>query len=246
MPYPVKEDVQGVLKPYRSRIRSVVVRAWAEWRAIAVFRSDMELAALMYSRTVANYVFDAIARIAIADLLLILLCIFKSSRKPSNSSLRMRCLPFSKRGMTASFAKISRRNQRSRSPTPTGCLPGLPPETAKVIYLACRMTSTRALNMFWWLRAIMTVCCRNMRSTPPALAQARPMRSFRSRFRPRHRTTTISLSPKFLILKNQKKTSKGWQRWGTCCALRGRTRTHSESRRYTTRHAANDLSRIRK
>src|SRR5205809_852376 len=67
MPYPVKEDVQDVLRPYHRRIRRVVDRAWAEWRAVATFRTEQSFGPIMYSRTIANYIFDAIARIAIAE-----------------------------------------------------------------------------------------------------------------------------------------------------------------------------------
>ena len=67
MVYPVKIDVQLVLKDYHRRIRSVVERAWTEWRAVASFRAEQNYSPLMYSRTVANYVFDAIARIAVSE-----------------------------------------------------------------------------------------------------------------------------------------------------------------------------------
>jgi hypothetical protein len=67
MPHPVREDVQDALSDYHDRIRRVVERAWAEWRAIAAFRADNGYAPFMYSRTVANLMFDAIAREAIKE-----------------------------------------------------------------------------------------------------------------------------------------------------------------------------------
>lgn len=67
MPHPVKEQVQADLGDFHQRIRSVVERAWAEWRAIAGFRTDNSYAPFLYSRTIANIMFDAIARNAIAE-----------------------------------------------------------------------------------------------------------------------------------------------------------------------------------
>jgi hypothetical protein len=67
MPRPTMQNVRDILEPYHPRIRGVVELAWAEWRTVAVLRADEGLPPLMYSRTVANYVFDAIARIAVDE-----------------------------------------------------------------------------------------------------------------------------------------------------------------------------------
>jgi hypothetical protein len=45
----------------------VVERAWDEWRRIAAFMVDQRIGPVLYSRTIANFVFDAIARNAIAE-----------------------------------------------------------------------------------------------------------------------------------------------------------------------------------
>lgn len=60
-----KVEVQTALAPYHALIRGVIDEAWREWRKVCVLRGDAEMAPLLYSRTVANYVFDAIARRAI-------------------------------------------------------------------------------------------------------------------------------------------------------------------------------------
>lgn len=60
-----KTEVQAALAPYHSLIRRVVDDAWAEWRQVVALRSEAGLAPLLYSRTSANEVFDAIARRAI-------------------------------------------------------------------------------------------------------------------------------------------------------------------------------------
>ena len=67
MPYADRDAVQDVLAPFHGRIRSVVERAWAEWRAYAAWRVESGIEPILYSRTIANMVFDAIARIAIKE-----------------------------------------------------------------------------------------------------------------------------------------------------------------------------------
>lgn len=67
MPYPVMDDVKSTLEPFHPRIRKVVELAWAEFRAVVALRAENGIGPLLYSRTVANEVFDAIARYAIAE-----------------------------------------------------------------------------------------------------------------------------------------------------------------------------------
>jgi hypothetical protein len=132
MPVPVKEDVQGILEPYHRRIRSVVERAWAEWRAVADFRSESSFSPVLYPRTVANYVFDAIARIAIAEF-------------AGETSVHIRIEAqtvkfFFKSGVLARFKKGDDQKLGRNIQTQTvmaftdadGCFPGMPPETAKI------------------------------------------------------------------------------------------------------------------
>src|SRR5690606_23949027 len=67
MTRPDKTIVRNALTPYHGRIRSVIERAWQEWKLTDEFRRASGMGPVMYPRTVANYVFDAIARIAVAE-----------------------------------------------------------------------------------------------------------------------------------------------------------------------------------
>jgi hypothetical protein len=67
MPYPAMADVKAILEPFHPRIRKVIELAWAEFRAVVELRAANGIGPLLYSRTVANDVFDAIARYAIAE-----------------------------------------------------------------------------------------------------------------------------------------------------------------------------------
>ncbi len=67
MAYPTKLEVQKILSPYHTRIRAVVDRAWDEWRSVEAHRSGKGYGPVMYSRTMANFMFDAIARNAHAE-----------------------------------------------------------------------------------------------------------------------------------------------------------------------------------
>ncbi|MGO6788714.1 hypothetical protein ACCS70_18850 [Rhizobium ruizarguesonis] len=58
----IMEDVKTALSPYHARITQVVAEAYDEWQRVAAFRATSGYSAILYSRTVANYVFDAIAR----------------------------------------------------------------------------------------------------------------------------------------------------------------------------------------
>ncbi len=62
-----EQDVKTALEPYHNRIKSVVDRAFAECVLTKECRAKLGLAPLLYSRTFANLVFDAIAREAIAE-----------------------------------------------------------------------------------------------------------------------------------------------------------------------------------
>lgn len=56
------EEVKAALSPYHVRIKQVVIEGYDEWRRVAAFRATSGYSPVLYSRTVANYVFDAIAR----------------------------------------------------------------------------------------------------------------------------------------------------------------------------------------
>ncbi|MFI5014865.1 MAG: hypothetical protein ACHQAY_21220 [Hyphomicrobiales bacterium] len=132
---PDKDKVRSVLEPYHPRIRSVVERAWAEWRAVSAFRTKSKFSPLMYPRTVANYVFDAIARYAIAEF-------------ASDDRVHVRVEPqtvkfFFGGSVLGRFKKGDENKLGSNIETQAviafieadGVLPGLPSETAKVEFI---------------------------------------------------------------------------------------------------------------
>ena len=55
-------EVRTALAPYHGIIRKVVDDAWSEWRAVEAFRQESQFGAVSYHRTIANYMFDAMAR----------------------------------------------------------------------------------------------------------------------------------------------------------------------------------------
>jgi hypothetical protein len=65
MAIPTLEDAKATLAPYHREIRRVVEEAWAEWREVEDFRAESGHGAIGYTRTICNYIFDAIARRAI-------------------------------------------------------------------------------------------------------------------------------------------------------------------------------------
>jgi hypothetical protein len=67
MPIPMLADVKAILEPYHPRIRGIVEKAWVEMRTVVGLRSQNGIAPMLYSRTISNEVFDAIARYAIAE-----------------------------------------------------------------------------------------------------------------------------------------------------------------------------------
>ena len=56
------EEVKNALEPYHNQIRQVVEDGYDEWQRVLGFRLASGYSPVLYSRTVANYVFDAIAR----------------------------------------------------------------------------------------------------------------------------------------------------------------------------------------
>lgn len=67
MTHPIEDNVKQALTDYHRRIHSVINRAWGEWQEVEEFRRSRRFGPVLYPRTVANYVFDAIARIATAE-----------------------------------------------------------------------------------------------------------------------------------------------------------------------------------
>lgn len=135
MPSPLKQDVQSALEDFHPRIRRVVEKAWAEWRMIADFLSKQRLGPVLYPRTVANFVFDAIARYAVAEF-------------ASDPSVHVRVEAqtiklFFKGDVLARFKKGDENKLGQNIETQAvlafvdadGMLPGMPPETVKVEFI---------------------------------------------------------------------------------------------------------------
>jgi hypothetical protein len=135
MPHPLKEHVQADLEEFHHRIRGVVERAWAEWRAVAGFRVDNKFAPFLYSRTIANIMFDAIAQNAIAE--------FAEDTSVHIEIETQTIKLFFKGTVLARFKKGDDNKLGRNIPTQAALafeyvdavFPGLPPETAKVEFI---------------------------------------------------------------------------------------------------------------
>ncbi|WP_146617602.1 hypothetical protein [Rhodoplanes serenus] len=135
MPHPVMSDVKAILDPYHPRIRNVVELAWSEFRKVAELRVLNGIAPVLYSRTISNDVFDAIARYAIKEF-------------ANDSSVHVKIETqtiklFFKGGVFARFKRGDDNRLGQSIPTQAamafedadGQLPGFPPETAKVEFI---------------------------------------------------------------------------------------------------------------
>lgn len=56
------EDVKSALSPYHDSIKQVISSGYDEWQRVSAFRAMSGYSPVLYPRTMANYVFDAIAR----------------------------------------------------------------------------------------------------------------------------------------------------------------------------------------
>lgn len=135
MAYPVMADVKAILEPFHPRIRGVVEQAWAEWRKMAALRVENGIGPVMYSRTIANDVFDAIARYGIAEF---------SADSSVNLKIEAQTFKaFFKGSVCARYKRGDDNNLGQNIPTQAamafeavdGELPGFPPDTAKVEFI---------------------------------------------------------------------------------------------------------------
>jgi hypothetical protein len=130
-----KDDVYEILAPFHRRIRSVIERAWDERRAEAAWRLGAGMESLLYDRTVANYIFDAIARIAVNE--------FASDTSVHVKVEAQTIKLFFRGGVVARFKKGDENKLGQNNPTQAsmafecadGILPDMPPETAKVEFI---------------------------------------------------------------------------------------------------------------
>ncbi len=127
-----EEEVKEALTPFHYQISGIVIRAFAEWVEVADCRTNKGFSPVLYSRTIANYVFDAIAREALAEF---------------NSERRVRVIEESQtvkfcfdEVVLVRFKKANDDGIGQNIPTqaalnftnPQETLPGIPPEAAKV------------------------------------------------------------------------------------------------------------------
>jgi hypothetical protein len=127
----MKEEVRAALAPYHAMLGKIIRDAWAEWRAIQAFRVEQKMAPVLYSRTISNYVFDAIARRAIPLL---------GAEERINLDLDSQTFRFHLRGAAARIKKGGDDKLGCSIPTQAalafedadGVITGLPPETAKI------------------------------------------------------------------------------------------------------------------
>ena len=132
---PSKAEVQRALQEYEPRLRSIFERAWDEWRQVAAFMSENRMGPVLYQRTIANFVFDAIARHAIKEL---------GSDDAVHVKVEAQTVKFVFGGEVLARFKKGDENKLGRNiPTQAamtfedadGLFPGLPPETAKVEFV---------------------------------------------------------------------------------------------------------------
>ena len=131
---PTMDEAKAILAAHHSLIREVVVEAWGEWRDVQACRVAQGLAAVLYPRTISNYVFDAIARRAILRF---------ATLDKVNVEIEAQTFKLHFAGLTARFKKGGEDKLGSNIHTQAalafieadGVLPGLPPETAKVEFI---------------------------------------------------------------------------------------------------------------
>jgi hypothetical protein len=128
-------EAREVLEEFHPRIRRIVERAWSEWRTVAQLRADAGLSPVLYRRTVANDVFDAIARYAIVE--------FgddpHASLKIESQTIKL----FFRAKLLARFKRAGDKKLGRNIPTQAvmsfidadALLPGMPPETGKVEFV---------------------------------------------------------------------------------------------------------------
>ncbi|QPA27181.1 hypothetical protein IR196_04765 [Brucella anthropi] len=127
-----KDEVRDALRPFHARIKQVVEDGYREWQDVTAYCTSKGYSSVLYSRTVANYVFDAIARNAKS--------IFKDDKrvrvKKETQTLK---LIFDGK-VIVRFKKGDKDHLSQNIPTqavldyhdPQQTIPGLPPEAAKV------------------------------------------------------------------------------------------------------------------
>jgi hypothetical protein len=132
VPIPTKHEAHEILGPYHALIWQIVHEAWAEWRTVQKFRVEQGMSVLLYPRSIANYVFDAVARRAIPAF---------GAEPRITVKIEAQTFKIFVGGLVAARFKQGGEDKLGQNqPTQAalafmdadGVLPGLPPETAKV------------------------------------------------------------------------------------------------------------------
>lgn len=128
-------EVYDVLSPYHDRIQTIVERAWAEWRATVEFRAKENFGPVLYPRTITNYVFDAIARFAIAEFVDDSTVSVKIEPQTVKFFFKGKVLGRFKKGDEGNLGRNITTQAVLNFIETEGVLPGMPPETAKVEFV---------------------------------------------------------------------------------------------------------------
>ena len=132
MPIPTKNEARAILGPYHGLIWQIVHEAWAEWRTVQRLRVKHKMSPLLYPRTIANYVFDAVARRAIPAF---------GAEPRVTVKIEAQTFKIFVRGLLAARFKQGGDDKLGRNiltqsamafMDANGVLPGMPSETAKV------------------------------------------------------------------------------------------------------------------
>jgi hypothetical protein len=135
MPGPEKSHVCNTLTPFHERIRGVVERAWEEWKDVLQFRQEHGFGPIMYSRTTANYIFDAIARNSIAEFGIDPSVKIKVDAQTVKFIFRSEVIGRFKKGDENKLGMNIPTRLSLAFTDPEEVFPGLPPETAKVDFV---------------------------------------------------------------------------------------------------------------
>lgn len=131
MPVPAKSDIEAALSAYHPLLRSIFDDAWAEWCAVKKFREKSDFGPVVYSRTISNYMFDAIARRAVPRLSEEASVMVVAGAQTFKAHIN---------GVLVRMKKGGKDKLGSNQPTFAAlafedadqCFPGFPPETPKV------------------------------------------------------------------------------------------------------------------
>ncbi|NQV40687.1 MAG: hypothetical protein HQ505_09225 [Nitrosopumilus sp.] len=125
------EDAKAIWGPHHHRIVKIVETAWAEFKVVRDCRVNHKLAPLLYNRTKSNDIFDAIARAAIDEFGVDPAFMLKNEAQTFRLFHNGCCIRFKKGGVDLLGQNIPTQAVMDFIEA-DGCLPGMPPDTAKL------------------------------------------------------------------------------------------------------------------